>query len=473
MPEPTRPRVAMFTPLPSVQSGIAQYSAELLPLLGQALALDVYVDGYQPSVAVANVSVRPARAFARAQARRPYDAIIYQMGNSPAHAYMLPLVARHPGLLVLHDYVLHHLHVWLAVNRRQTADYQAEMAARYGAAGEDVARRTLRGQMPASVFDYPLSERVVEASPLVAVHNAYAAELVRQRTGRADVAVIPMGVPLYRLPDREAARRRLGLPPAVPVIASLGEMSPHKRLDVVLRALVRVRQRHPDVVYVVAGKESPGLNLDRQVWMLGLDDSVRRLGYIAEASVPDLLAAADLIVNLRFPTAGETSASLMRILAAGQAVIVTRAGAMAELPADTVALTPADAIEEELLTEQIVGLLADPVLRGRLGANARAFVEQGHTLAASARAYLALIERLMGQILPAPAWAPVVVDARAGGPALTPAVADAVPPAPDPLADRVADAIVALRLDGWSRLAPRVGAALAELGLLRAAGGGG
>ena len=87
-------------------------------------------------------------------------------------------------MLVLHDYVLHHLHVWLAVNRRQTRAYEAEMTARYGLAGAEVARRTLRGQMPASVFGFPLCEAVVEASPHVAVHNGYAADLVRQRTGR-------------------------------------------------------------------------------------------------------------------------------------------------------------------------------------------------------------------------------------------------------------------------------------------------
>ena len=124
-----------------------------------------------------DVRVRPAGEFEREEARRPYDAIIYQMGNSPAHAYMWPLATRHPGLLVLHDYVLHHLHVWLAVNRRQVGYYRGEMAARYGEAGSDVALKTLRGQMPASIFDYPLCERLVEASRAVVVHNAYAAGL--------------------------------------------------------------------------------------------------------------------------------------------------------------------------------------------------------------------------------------------------------------------------------------------------------
>lgn len=463
----SRPRVACFTPLPPVQSGIAQYSAELLPLLGQALDLDVYVDGYRPAVTLAGVRVRPAARFAAAQRARPYDAIIYQMGNSPAHAYMWPLVRRYPGLLVLHDYVLHHLHVWLAINRRMVGFYQAEMARRYGAAGAEVARKTLRGQMPGSVFDYPLCEGLVEASPVVAVHNAYAAGLVAARCGRADIERIPMGVPLYQLPERAAARRRLGLAEDRPVIASLGEMSPHKRMDVALRALLRVRERHPGLVYVVAGKESPGLNLERQVRMLGLENAVRRLGYIAEASVPDLLAAADLVVNLRYPTAGETSASLLRILAAGQAVIVTRAGAMAEVPADACVAIAPDAVEEELLAAVVDRLLTDAPLRAQLAANARAFIEREHTLPHSARAYLRVLGRLLGRALPAPDWPAVVVDARAGGPLLA-GSAEAAPVEagrPDPLADAVAEAIVDLRLDRAPGLARVAAAALAELRL--------
>jgi glycosyltransferase involved in cell wall biosynthesis len=461
------PRVACFTPLPPAPSGIAQYSAELLPLLGQALDLDVYIDDYRPSVELPGVRLRPAGEFERTHRARPYDAIVYQMGNSPAHAYMWRLATRHPGLLVLHDYVLHHLHVWLAVNRRQVNYYRSEMAARYGDPGSEAALKTLRGQMPASVFNYPLCERLVEASRAVAVHNAYAAALARERTGRTDIEQIPMGVPLYQLPERADARLRLGLPADTPVVASLGEMSPHKRMDVALRALVRARKRHPNLVYVVAGRESPGLNLDRQVRMLGLEGAVRRLGYIAEATVPDLLAAVDLVVNLRYPTAGETSASLLRIMAAGQAVVVTRAGSMAETPADACAMVAPDAVEEELLAEIICRLIEDRPLRDRMASNARSYVEREHTLPISAASYLRVLGRMLGRDLPAQSWGPVTFDARAGGPSLV--SPDDAPPSIDapagPLSDAVADAIGELRLDRWPGMTRAAAAAMVDLNL--------
>jgi hypothetical protein len=236
---------------------------------------------------------------------------------------------------------------------------------------------------------------------------------------------------------------------------------------VALRALLRVQERHPDAIYVVAGKESPGLNLERQVRMLGLDDAVRRLGYIDEATVPDLLAAADLVVNLRFPTAGETSASLLRILAAGQAVIVSRAGAMAQLDPALCALVAPDAIEEELLATIINQLLEEPPLRLAMGRQARAHIESQHTLAHSAAAYLRVLDPLLGGSPPVQVWPEVIVDARSGGPALVDGRQTSVEVSDDPLADAVATAIVELRLDRCGGLVRSAGALLAELGLDR------
>jgi glycosyltransferase involved in cell wall biosynthesis len=479
-------RVAFFTPLPPVPSGIAQYSAELLPLLGQALAVDVYVDGYRPTAELGPaIRTLLATRFEGEHRRRPYEAIIYQMGNSPAHAYMWPLIRRYPGLLVLHDVVLHHLWVWLAVNRRGAGDYLAEMERRYGADGLAEARRTLRGRMSDRVFDYPLCEALVEASPVVATHSAYAARLISERVVRTVPAIIPMGMPDYHLPDRDAARARLGLPLAAPVVASLGQLSPHKRMDVALRAFLRVRDRQPAALFVIAGAESPGLDLDRQVRMLGLGGAVRRLGRIAEASVPDLLAAADLVVNLRYPTAGETSASLLRILAAGKAAIATRAGSMAEIAPDACALVAPNAAEEEVLTELLARLLTDLPLRRALERNALAFMAAGHTLPGAAAAYLDLLGRWLGRDLPAPDWRqpvpdwrqpvpdwrqPVpdwrqpVIDARAGGPTLVPVPAPATPERVWPEADAVAAAIVELGLDRHAGLQRSVARALAELG---------
>ena len=101
-----RPRLAYVSPLPPEQSGIADYSAELIPELARHYDIDVIVD--QPKVSdlevVANCPVRDPAWFADNAAS--YDRILYHFGNSPFHKHMFDLLERFPGTVVLHDFFL-------------------------------------------------------------------------------------------------------------------------------------------------------------------------------------------------------------------------------------------------------------------------------------------------------------------------------------------------------------------------------
>src|SRR4051794_13879617 len=111
-------RIAFFTPLNPVQSGISDYSEELLPYLARGATVDLYIDKYRPSNAAitGQFIVRPASEFAALQRAAPYDSIVYQLGNSPAHAYIYEMLGRVPGVVVLHEFVLHHLRMWMLLN---------------------------------------------------------------------------------------------------------------------------------------------------------------------------------------------------------------------------------------------------------------------------------------------------------------------------------------------------------------------
>ncbi|HEX5504978.1 MAG TPA: glycosyltransferase family 4 protein [Thermomicrobiales bacterium] len=386
------PRVAFFTPLSPVESGISFYSEELLPVLARALDLDVYVDGYAPAnaAALAAVRVRDAREYERARRRQPYDAVIYQLGNSPAHAYMYDRALREPGIVVLHDVVLHHLHLWMAVNRRRRREYVATLERLYGARGREVARLVQRGQTPPTLFDFPLVEPVLQAARIVLVHNATSAERVRALRLGTDVRVVPMGVPLPDVPPRAEARMRLGVAPDAFLVVSHGHITPYKRLDVALRAFRRLLAVRPDARFLIAGSGAPGTlaALDRLAGYLGLDGQVRRLGFVPAATVADLLAAADCCVNLRYPSAGETSASLLRIMGGGLPVLVSDAGSFRELPDDCCVKVPVGRLEEPLLAEYLIELAADESLCAALGRRAREFIAERHSLERAAAGYL-------------------------------------------------------------------------------------
>ncbi|MCC6388934.1 MAG: hypothetical protein IT302_16295, partial [Dehalococcoidia bacterium] len=78
-------RVAWFSPMPPSPSGIAAYSAEVLPLLrARGIAIDVFTE--LPGTAADGLMA--ARDFVWMQRRLPYDLTVYQLGNARCHDYM-------------------------------------------------------------------------------------------------------------------------------------------------------------------------------------------------------------------------------------------------------------------------------------------------------------------------------------------------------------------------------------------------
>jgi hypothetical protein len=98
-----RPKLAYVSPLPPVKSGIADYSAELLPELAKYYEIDLVVD--QERVADPRVAGFPQRSpdWLRANAHA-FDRVLYHVGNSHAHQHMFELVRDVPGIVVLHDF---------------------------------------------------------------------------------------------------------------------------------------------------------------------------------------------------------------------------------------------------------------------------------------------------------------------------------------------------------------------------------
>ena len=93
------------------------------------------------------------------------------------------------------------------------------------------------------------------------------------------------------------------------------------------------------------------------------------------------------VSEFALPDAGETSASLLRLLAAGKVTFVTRTGAYAELPDNVCVKIEPDAFEKQLLVEYLDYFAARPDARTAMGTTARRYVQEHHTMQAAARAY--------------------------------------------------------------------------------------
>jgi glycosyltransferase involved in cell wall biosynthesis len=393
-------RIAYLSPVNPVSSGISDYSEELLPYLGQYAQITLYLDHQlQPSnpELVRQLEIRPDQQLQRDHQRQPYDAILYHMGNSPAHFSIWEALQRTPGVVVLHDVVLHHFMLQYAANvRRDVEWYRREALQRYGAEGQRVANLMLRGQLSDAVFALPFCEDVLQCATGLITHSAYAQQQALALHPNLRSAVLPMGVPLPPEGSRQQARQRLGLPQDTILLASFGHVNPYKRVSAVLRTVRQLRQLGWDARYVLVGSVSPSFPLQTLIDRAGLAEAVIVTGYVERERFEAYVAAADLCLNLRHPTAGETSASLLRLLGAGRPTLVTASGSFTELPSDVAAQVDPDQSEANLLLAYCRLLIEQPALAAELGANARRYVAEKHTLEAAAAGYIAFLAQLYG-----------------------------------------------------------------------------
>lgn len=398
-------RIAYCSPVNPVESGISDYSEELLPFLGQYAEIVVFVErGVVPTLPQLrqHLAVRALDELPTLHRKQPFDAIVYHLGNSPAHGTIYDLALRLPGVVVLHEWVLHHLKLWHAAERRKDIGvYLREMQQRYGVPGERVARQMSRGQLQDAAFRFPLVEDVIERALGLIGHSRFVVEQAQALRPDLHAAVVPMGVPLPPVLAPAAARAQLDLPPDVPIWASFGHINPYKRMESALRAFARFRTEQPQARYVLVGSVSPSYNLAALIRRLGLADAVTVTGYVPRSDFERYVAAADVCLNLRYPTAGETSASLLRLLGAGRPTLVSAIGAFAELPDDVCAKVDLDSSEAELILAYTRLLQRQPAIAAQLGCNARAFVAREHTLAGAAAGYMRLLSTCYGWEPPA------------------------------------------------------------------------
>jgi glycosyltransferase involved in cell wall biosynthesis len=168
----------------------------------------------------------------------------------------------------------------------------------------------------------------------------------------------------------------------------------NKRIPQLLEAFVLLRQRRPEARLLLVGDATERFDLDRRLERLGLGpDALLRESYVSEERFWSLMAACDVLVNLRSPTMGETSGSVIRGLSLGKPMLVSDVGWFAELPDGVALRIPVDELEIPMIAAAIE-LASDH--SSALGAEAAAYVRREHDLGAVADAYASALEEAAG-----------------------------------------------------------------------------
>jgi glycosyltransferase involved in cell wall biosynthesis len=391
-----RPKLAFVSPLPPERSGIADYSAELLPELARHYDIEVVVD--QENIAdpwvQANCAIR-SPDWLRANAHR-MDRVLYHFGNSTFHQHMFELLEEIPGIVVLHDFFLSGIQAHREMHGMAPHAWARELYQAHGYAA--VQERYHVRDLADVVWKYPATFSILQQAQGVIAHSGHARRLAREWYGERfaqDWAVVP----LLRAPSakvtRAQAREALKLNASDFMVCSFGQLGPaklnHRLLEVWLRSVLAKNER---CVLVFVGENTGGdfgeLML-QTIRRSGLAHRIRITGWTDWGTFRHYLAAADVAVQLRTYSRGETSAAVLDCMNHGLPTIVNANGSMADLPADAVWMLP-DEFEDAQLIEALETLWQNSTRREALGTRAREVILTRHAPRACAEQYVAAIE---------------------------------------------------------------------------------
>lgn len=348
-------RVAFFSPLPPSRSGIADYSAALIEKLRKFVDLEIFCDR--------NGSFDPAQ----------FDLALYHIGNNPYHSFVYETALRHPGVAVMHESNLHHLIADYTIKRGDWDAYLKEVEYHGSAEALAYARRVRALEVGPDYEGLPMTRRLLESSRALIVHSQFMVDEMRTAGFTGPIARIPHGAWIPEV-DRFEFRDRLGLDPDVPLIGVFGFLKPYKRIAESLRAFRRLLRVDPRVKMILVGEPHPEFPVHSLIQTQGLSANARVLGFTPIEDFVGYIAACDIVLNLRYPTVGESSGSMLRALGLGKAVLVSDVGSFSEFPDDVCLKVPVDQSEEDVIFQYLNLLVSRPEIAQALGARAKQYV---------------------------------------------------------------------------------------------------
>ncbi len=333
-------KVGFYSPMPPARTGVADYSAALLAELRRH----------------GRVDLAPERC----------DVALYHLGNNGLHAAIYRRALQQPGVIVLHDAVLHHF----LLGQLEESSYVEEFVYNYGEWNRGLARELWRSRAASGsdprYFAYAMLRRVAERSRAVIVHNPAAAALVKEHAPRTPIFEIPHLFHAPPLPTESEAlrfRQQLGIAAGIQLFGVFGYLRESKRLFSVLRAFTRLHRERPDTALLVAGAFA-STDLARAVGPLLAGPGIYRLPYLEERDFWLAARAVDAALNLRYPSAGESSGIAIRLMGLAKPVILSDSADASRFPLDACIRIPAGAAEAESLWAHLV-LLTSVTEAGR------------------------------------------------------------------------------------------------------------
>ena len=376
------------------QSGIADYSEELLDYLRKDAEIDLFVDDVNPSnpKILENFRCYNYQEFSQIKNNNKYDNIIYHMGNNVLHEYIYLTLMRYPGIAILHDYNIHPFVREITLARRNSEAYYKAIENCYRDIGKILSARLNKEKRYLNTYRFPLNNTVCNLSKAVIVHSKW----VKNQIANKNVVVIPMGVSIEPEITQEAIiklRKKKGLKKDQYIISCLGDVVHTKRIDVVIKAFSILKLFIPNAKLILIGKCYQEMKeiIETLIERYRLNEFISITGRVTLEEYKEYMKLSDVIINLRFPTLGETSASLMRTMSYSKPAILSSVNQFNEIPDECCIKVNVGRKEQDLLLNALMKLRKDPYIRTRIGKNARRYVIKNCSWDIVAEKYLSVL----------------------------------------------------------------------------------
>lgn len=376
-----RKKIAIVTPWLNQQTGIANYVYKLVPFLSQYFDIDIFVD---------NTLDRECQLLPNAYGGRyligdletryqDYDDIIYQLGNSTKyHSEIYRMFKKYNGTAEIHDFVLNPFFYHSYYMKGDKETYRQALIDGYGAEGEQHYNELEKGISESDAFTYPMSCSVSKKAKKTIVHNEWS---YRQLIGSQQMYFIPlMAFERIVLSKNERRKAESNLYSKIRcrendiLIGCFGWVNANKRAETVLKGTLELRKIGYPVKLVFFGKSNYPI-LDDFLLEEEFKDFVRVTGFLEQEEYQIAMERCDIVVNLRHPSMGESSATLCETFKAGKPVIVTAINQYLEFPDEVCWKLPLGENEVPTLSEMLKYLIDYPEVRASLGRNAKVYAD--------------------------------------------------------------------------------------------------
>lgn len=397
-------KIAYFSPLSPDPSGISDFSEELILELTKYMELDLFTKCMPTNQKIRErFRIFNIEEIENEDLRKQYDFLVYQIGNNIRyHEGIAKKFLEFPGILELHDFSLHHYLAESTFARGDHDEYIRIMRYCHGSGGEKAARDFLEGKITApwekQSEKYTVNKHFIDKATAVIVHSDMAKQMVKGIRPDVKIINIPLHTTEIKMNYKKftlECRRELNINQDMLVMGSFGYANSSKRIIPILKALSLFKKRCKRMFrYYVVGQVQD-IDIKERTIELGIHDNVIVTGFIDLDKFKIYMGACDFCFNLRYPTQGESSASLHRMLGMGKPALVTNVGAFEEYSEDFVIKISCNENEIDDIYSTICKLNNNQEIIEIMSKNAYEFAVANYSLEVNAKKYKDYFENVL------------------------------------------------------------------------------